>query len=140
MPFAYYNLASENGNNGSEAIHKFLGECILMKNYFTMILVCLVLFLMALGLGACGSRSEPSEVPSAGMEGVEDVPTVISETTDDAVLEATEASDEPTQEEETVAVAEEAENYCIDCHTSQQSLIDTAKPEDEVVSENEGEG
>ena len=31
-------------------------------------------------------------------------------------------------------------DYCTDCHTDKQKLIDTAKPEEEVVNENKGEG
>jgi hypothetical protein len=31
-------------------------------------------------------------------------------------------------------------HYCLDCHIDQQMLIDTAKPEEVVISENEGEG
>jgi hypothetical protein len=31
-------------------------------------------------------------------------------------------------------------NYCLDCHTSKEKLIKTAKPEEEVISENEGTG
>jgi hypothetical protein len=31
-------------------------------------------------------------------------------------------------------------DYCLDCHSDQDLLIDTAKPEEVVVSENSGEG
>jgi len=31
-------------------------------------------------------------------------------------------------------------DYCLDCHTNKEMLIDTADPEEEVISENEGEG
>ena len=31
-------------------------------------------------------------------------------------------------------------DQCIVCHTDKQMLIDTAKPEEEVISENEGAG
>ncbi|MCB2179842.1 hypothetical protein KQH54_01825 [bacterium] len=31
-------------------------------------------------------------------------------------------------------------NECLNCHSDKQALIDTAKPEEEVVSENEGAG
>lgn len=41
--------------------------------------------------------------------------------------------------EEGVAVQEEVD-YCLECHTDKQMLIDTAKPEEEVIAENSGEG
>jgi len=31
-------------------------------------------------------------------------------------------------------------NFCLDCHSDQDLLIDTAKPEEVVVSESSGEG
>lgn len=34
----------------------------------------------------------------------------------------------------------EEPNACLNCHSDKQHLIDTAKPEEEVVSENEGAG
>jgi len=37
------------------------------------------------------------------------------------------------------AAAAEGLDYCLECHSDQQMLIDTAKPQEEVVSENEGE-
>ena len=56
-------------------------------------------------------------------------------------------TEEPVEEEnapapEVVSVIEEpAEpDHCLECHTDKERLIDTAKPEEVVVSENEGEG
>ena len=55
-------------------------------------------------------------------------------------------TDEPIEEEsapveEVATVSEPVEvNNCLECHTDKDSLIDTAKPEEVVVSENEGEG
>ena len=43
---------------------------------------------------------------------------------------------EPTDQ----VVAEPQVDNCVECHTNQQTLIDTADPVAEVVSENEGEG
>jgi cytochrome c553 len=37
-------------------------------------------------------------------------------------------------------VQEEQVDYCTFCHTDKQMLIDTAKPEEEVINENKGEG
>ncbi len=31
-------------------------------------------------------------------------------------------------------------NHCLDCHTDKDRLISTAKPEEEAISENKGEG
>ncbi|MBT3336566.1 MAG: hypothetical protein HN855_01155 [Anaerolineae bacterium] len=39
----------------------------------------------------------------------------------------------PTSEPEIVS-------YCLDCHTDKERLISTAKPEEEIISENKGEG
>lgn len=53
-----------------------------------------------------------------------------------------------TEEPEKVAPIEEAEavaeivepDHCVDCHTDKELLIETAKPEEVVVSESEGAG
>jgi len=57
------------------------------------------------------------------------------------------ATEEPVEENtpeptEVVVDTPEAEvvDYCVDCHTEKEQLIDTAKPVVEVVSENEGAG
>lgn len=58
----------------------------------------------------------------------------------------TEESAEPTDEPPVDEVAADSssqdipEDECLNCHTDKQSLIDTAKPEEEVVSESSGEG
>lgn len=54
-------------------------------------------------------------------------------------------TEEPTEENTLVPVLVgdselEEVDYCLDCHTDKQRLIDTAKVEEVVVSENEGEG
>lgn len=50
-----------------------------------------------------------------------------------AVSPATATPAEPTQEPPSI-------DNCLDCHTNKDLLIQTADPEEEVISENEGEG
>ncbi len=38
------------------------------------------------------------------------------------------------------ATAQPQVNYCVECHTDKDRLIQTAKPEEEVVEESEGAG
>jgi PBP1b-binding outer membrane lipoprotein LpoB len=107
-----------------------------MKKYSIAILVCILL--SAFILGACSNRAESSE-PSAEVGLVDTTPTADSETADVSTDEEN-SVDDLSEEENPVAVTAEAETYCVDCHTDQQALIDTAKPEEEVISENEGAG
>ncbi len=51
-----------------------------------------------------------------------------------------EATLEPTLPPPTATAEPEVVNYCLDCHTDKDRLISTAKPVEEVVSENEGAG
>jgi hypothetical protein len=55
--------------------------------------------------------------------------------------EAVDPTEEATDPEPTEEVAAEPQvDNCVECHTDQQTLIDTADPVEEVASENEGEG
>jgi len=47
---------------------------------------------------------------------------------------------EATQTAAPTATTVAAENYCVECHTDKDQLIQTAKPEEEVESESEGVG
>ena len=78
------------------------------------------------------TQGEPSAPPT-------EIPPTEIEPTDTPTEEPTAV---PTEEPDPTPTEEptEAADACIDCHTDKQALIDTAKPEDEVVSENEGEG
>jgi hypothetical protein len=101
--------------------------------------------LLALFLVGCGGQVAPEVEPAATafaypppMNDPEEVAaflTAIPE--EEAAVPAEEApAPEPTEE-----VAEEPQvDNCVECHTDQQTLIDTADPVAEVVSENEGEG
>ncbi|MFZ6017999.1 MAG: hypothetical protein ACOYXO_00190 [Chloroflexota bacterium] len=46
----------------------------------------------------------------------------------------------PTQPPVPTATAQPQVNYCVECHTDKDHLIQTAKPEEEVISESEGAG
>ncbi len=63
------------------------------------------------------------------------------ETAAPAVEPTEEPTEEPAQEttETEVAVVDEGDQ-CVACHTDKAQLIDTAKPEEEVVEESEGAG
>lgn len=64
--------------------------------------------------------------------------TAVAQVTTAATAEATDAPTEaPTQTE---AVPAEQVNYCVECHTDKDQLVDTAAPEEEVVEESEGAG
>ncbi|MBN2501656.1 MAG: hypothetical protein JXB38_12815 [Anaerolineales bacterium] len=61
--------------------------------------------------------------------------------------EATTEADDPTGEtvsidEMLASVAQKPDtvDYCVECHADKDKLIDTAAPEEEAISENEGEG
>ena len=64
-----------------------------------------------------------------------------------AAPEATTEADAPTGEATSIdeilaSVAQKPDSidYCIECHSDKDQLINTAAPEEEVISENEGEG
>lgn len=94
--------------------------------YKTMsLLVSLLLLLGMLLLAGCQTAESDTavEVAVAEPEQVETV-TAVSPTEEPAELAA-----------EPVPV-----DNCLDCHTNKDLLIQTADPEEEVISENEGEG
>ena len=66
----------------------------------------------------------PTAIPTAAV--VQGKPTEESEETEDS------SSDE--------AMSEAQDGACVECHTDQEMLIDTADPVEEVESENEGAG
>ena len=72
---------------------------------------------------ACQRNPEPEE------------PTSTLEPTPTETIEVIQTEAEPDASEE-----EEPTNECLVCHVDKQQLIDTAKQEEEVISENEGQG
>jgi len=106
--------------------------------------------LLAVLLLVSGCGTPEVEVPPEPTAVAQVVPTPMNDPEEIAELvedlKADEAEGEADQSAEQApeeTVAEEpmvAVDYCIECHTDQQALIDTAKPQEEVHSENEGEG
>ena len=94
--------------------------------------ISLLLFWLLLGLFVLTScqtaeSAEPDEAVSiAGVE-----PVLVETAT--AVPVTEEPLAEPTEEPSPI-------DNCLDCHTNKELLIQTADPEEEVISENEGEG
>ena len=86
--------------------------------------ICVVSLLLVLGVAACQSVPE-EQAPTVAATAAEILP-----------------SDTPTEipAEETSSDTQETVDECLICHIDQQRLIDTADPEEEVISENEGAG
>lgn len=140
MPFTYYNSNGEIGNKGQclillGTLTNFVGEC---KGMNKFPFLCLLLILIATGLWGCSAAQDLPEMP------VEAAAADISDAATSA--DTAPAPDEPTPTDETdldndLAVdAAEEQDYCIDCHTDQAMLTNTAAPEEEAEPENEGEG
>lgn len=92
-------------------------------------LMGLLLLVGVVALAGC--QSAESEASDDVVE-VADVEPVLVETAT-AVTPTEEPSAEPAEEPVPV-------DNCLDCHTNKDLLIQTADPEEEVITENEGEG
>ena len=97
-----------------------------MKDKFPVLFIVLGLFLLATLLSAC-----QTQVP-------EENGTPVTQTEIEASPETTEDTDEDASD--TVADTSSEMNYCVECHTDQDMLINTAAPVEEVEPESEGEG
>ncbi|NIQ09882.1 MAG: hypothetical protein GWO08_07755, partial [Gammaproteobacteria bacterium] len=114
------------------------------SNFFIWLLILLGLFFLV----GCGQTTtiDPNELSIVDEEVV--APEVVEEEDQaeagDEVDPDTEEvfDDELGAEEVTEDVADQPQepNQCLDCHNDQQMLTDTAKPEEEVIVESEGEG
>lgn len=108
-----------------------------------ILLMVSMLFFVLLAVG-CQSPAGPTPLASPVTE-------ANSSPTDTAEKEpqptTTELIEEPTPENtvteaptEIAVITPEPADECLECHQDKQSLIDTAKPEEEQVSESSGEG
>ena len=107
-----------------------------VKRKRTIILSVLLAFMVL--LSACGPDEAPvpTEIAQAELEPTAtEEPTEIPEptATEEIRLIATSVPEEEVVEENEAAA-------CIDCHSDKELLIETARVEEEVESENEGEG
>ncbi len=110
-----------------------------MYRKFTYVLAGLLVLVFLVG---CGQQTpstvevEPTETNIAQPVEPTSIPTAIP------TEESAEPTDEPSVDESAADSSSEdiPEDECLNCHTDKQSLIDTAKPEEEVVSESSGEG
>lgn len=96
------------------------------------ILIFLTLALLMTALIGCGPDAAPEEEEEAQAPAPIGVEVAMAE---EIVEETAVPTSTPAVITETMTV-----DYCLDCHTNKEMLIDTADPEEEVISENEGEG
>jgi hypothetical protein len=101
--------------------------------------------LLVLSLVGCGGQTTPEVGPTATaytypppMYDPDEVSASLTAIPEEEAAAPTEEVQAPEPTEE-VVVEPQVDN-CIECHTDQQALIDTADPVAEVLSENEGEG
>jgi PBP1b-binding outer membrane lipoprotein LpoB len=92
------------------------------------ILICLGLLLLL--LSACARAPAATDAPQE--PAAASSPTAVA--AQSTVLEVSKV------QEVSAVTQDESIDYCTDCHTNKQKLIDTAKPEEEVINENQGEG
>jgi hypothetical protein len=109
---------------------------------YSFVILGLLLVLTLLG---CTEQSTPEAQPTATEYAypapLNDPAEVVASLTAIPEEEATEANEESVEPEPTEAIAAEPQvDNCVECHTDQQTLMDTADPVAEVESENEGEG
>ena len=101
--------------------------------------------LIIMSIAGCGSEPTPTVEPPAAthaypppMNDPDEVAASLTAMPDEEVAAPAEEAPNPEPTDE-IAVEPQVDN-CVECHTDQQTLIDTADPIAEVVSENEGEG
>ena len=119
-----------------------------LSKYLVILILAVILMW---GLAGCAQATTPVEPPTE-VVGEPTTPPTVEESPTDPVQPTQEPTEEPTAEP-TVEPSEEAPepteevadvppstDSCVECHTDQQMLIDTADPVEPVESENEGAG
>ena len=111
----------------------------------TKIYFLFAVLLLVISLVGCGSEPTPTaELPEVThaypppMNDPEEVAASLTKMPEEEVAAPTEETTDPEPTDE-VAAEPQVDN-CVECHTDQQALIDTADPVADLVSENEGEG
>jgi len=111
----------------------------------TKIYFVIAVLLLALPLTGCGGQptleAEPTATAYAYPPPLNDPDEVTASLTAIPDEEAEAPTEQAPDPEPTEAVAAEPQvDNCVECHTDQQILIDSADPVAEIESENEGEG
>jgi hypothetical protein len=113
-----------------------------MLNYRKLLFIGMLLILL-LAAGAC-SPAQPTEniteEPVVQTEQPAPPPTLAPTQTPQEVVEEPVETEETAQDETDQAAASVETSACVECHTNQVKLIDTADPVEELESENEGAG
>lgn len=107
-----------------------------------------LLFTLLLTLCFVTGCSQATKISDTAQESINTVEIQTNTVTSTGVLESTPTITVIAETVETITDATATEetatpkkpDYCSECHMDKQMLIDTAKPQEEIVVENEGEG
>ncbi len=111
----------------------------MMRKNFIPILLFVLMTVVLLLVGGCSANAGHSDPPASAPDADTALVSLSADTAGEVDTGAdAQSDDDPVTDP--AADAAEPPNYCLDCHTDQQTLIDTAKPEEPVVKESEGEG
>ena len=112
-----------------------------MSNFKKILLLGILLTML---LAAACSPEQPTEIPTEEVAVETEEPTVpptaAPTATPGEVAEEMVETEEPADDETEQAANPEETSSCVECHTDQVKLMDTADPVEEGESENEGAG